>query len=78
MLTQTIVTKEDPRGGESRQFRVTKSDSGFMIRKTNPDIPEREELYAEAWDLPDSTYTYEETDIKIEIEEPEEAETVNT
>lgn len=43
------------------RFKVTRSDAGFYIRKSRT-----KEVYAEAWDLPDSTYKYIETTDKIE------------
>ena len=57
---------------EDGRFLVTKSDSGFMIRKTNPDNP-REELYVDAKDNHPTAYEYEETDIPICNEEINEA-----
>lgn len=45
----------------------TYSDSGMMIRQNQTDI-----LYSEAIDVMNSGYTYTETDIPIETEEPEE------
>ena len=45
----------------------TYSDSGMMIRQDQTDI-----LYSEAIDIMNSGYTYTETDIPIEAEEPEE------
>lgn len=48
----------------------TYSDSGMMIRQNQTDI-----LYSEAIDVMNSGYTYTETDILIETEEPEESQT---
>lgn len=45
----------------------TYSDSGMMIRQDQTDI-----LYSEAIDVMNSGYTYTETDVLIETEEPEE------
>lgn len=44
-------------------FKRTYSDAGFLLRKIGTD-----ELYAEAVDLPDAPYEYEETDIPIDSE----------
>lgn len=51
---------------EDGKFLVTKSDSGFLVKKINPDNPEQEEVYAEAWDVYPTHYEYEETDIKAD------------
>lgn len=56
---------------EDGRFKVTRSDAGFYIRKSRT-----KEVYAEAWDLPDSTYKYIETTDKIEV--PEDGNVVNT
>lgn len=56
---------------EDGRFKVTRSDAGFYIRKSRT-----KEVYAEAWDLPDSTYKYIETTDKIEV--PEDGNAVNT
>ena len=42
------------------EFRVSRSDSGLMIR-----CVETGAEYDEAWDVPDASYTYEETDKPI-------------
>lgn len=47
-----------------RQFRRTYNDADVIIRKVGTD-----EHYSEAYDLPDTTYEYEETDKKVEIPE---------
>ena len=41
---------------DGRDFTVTVSDT-YLIRKVGTN-----EVYSEAWDLPDSRFTYEETD----------------
>ena len=41
---------------DGRDFTVTVSDT-YLIRKVGTN-----EVYSEAWDLPDSGFTYEETD----------------
>lgn len=43
-----------------RFFKRTYSDAGFCIRKKGTN-----EFYAEAYDLPESTFEYEETDREI-------------
>lgn len=42
----------------------TYSDANFLIKKVGT-----EEIYAEAIDVENAPYTYEETDIKIEVDE---------
>ena len=50
-----------------KDLKLTFSDQQKMIKKIGT-----EELYAQAWDVPESTFVYEETDIPIEITAPEE------
>lgn len=45
---------------ESKEFKKTYSDLNYMIRKVGTD-----EVYAEAIDLPEKNYSYEETTEKI-------------
>ena len=52
-----------------RDLVCRRSDSGFMIHKVGTD-----EYYEEAWDLQTSPYVYEETDIPIDSDAPEEHE----
>ena len=51
----------------------TYSDEDFIIRKVGT-----EELYSEAIDVENAPYTYEETEEKIEREELQEEENLNT
>ena len=57
-----IVTEQKEFNG--KLFTHNYSDEGFYIRKTGTS-----EIYAEAYDLLDANYTYEETDIKIKPDE---------
>lgn len=61
-----MIVKEDLILDDGRRFVKTYSDAGFKIRKIGTD-----EVYGEAIDIPDSGYTYEETDEKEEVEEIE-------
>ena len=49
-----------------REFTCTYSDQNLLIRKVGTD-----EIYSEAVDLPDTGFSYIETDIEIEEEEHE-------
>ena len=51
----------------NERLKRTYSDSGKMLNKIGTD-----ELYSEAVDLITATYKYEETDIDIAQEEPDE------
>ena len=51
----------------NEKLKRTYSDSGKMLNKIGTD-----ELYSEAVDLITATYKYEETDIDIAQEEPDE------
>lgn len=46
---------------EDGRFKVTRSDAGYYIRKSRTN-----EVYAEAWDVPESTFKYVETKDKID------------
>lgn len=48
---------------DNRQFRKTVSDT-YLIRKVGTD-----EIYSEAYDLPEKDYVYEETDELLPKEE---------
>lgn len=60
---------------EDGKFLLTKSDSGVMVRKVNPTNPDREEVYAEAWDVYPTNYEYEETNIPLDDENEDAVET---
>lgn len=51
---------------EDGLYKTNVSDSGFMIQKVGTT-----EIYSEAVDLVEKDWTYEETDIKIPVEEAE-------
>ena len=61
MIIQEIVTIND------KQFKHTLSDSNFYIKKEGT-----EEEYTEAFDLPNSAFTYVETDKQIPHNEEDE------
>lgn len=56
MIQQETVTFN------GREFRRTYSDEGYLIQKVGTD-----EVYSEAYDLPEYTYTYIETAEKAEV-----------
>ena len=58
-----IKTEEKVYG--SRTLKRTYSDEGFKIRQIETDT-----IYAEAIDVLEANYTYEETNELIEVEEP--------
>ena len=58
--TETVTINET-------EFKRTFSDEGYCIKKVGTN-----EVYSEAVDLPDSTFTYEETDEKLLEESKEE------
>ena len=58
--TETVTINET-------EFKRTFSDEGYYIKKVGTN-----EVYSEAVDLPDSTFTYEETDEKLLEESKEE------
>lgn len=62
MLTTEFVTIGN------RQFKKTVSDT-YLIRKVGTD-----EIYSEAYDLPEKDYEYEETDELLSKDEPFEEE----
>ena len=61
MIIQEIVTIND------KQFKHTFSDANYYIQKEGT-----EEIYAEAFDTPTSTFTYVETDKQIPHEDEDE------
>lgn len=61
MIIQEIITIDD------KQFKHTFSDSNLYIKKEGT-----EEIYTEAFDLPNSTFTYIETDKQIPHEDKDE------
>jgi hypothetical protein len=60
-----LITETVELGG--RTFRRNYSDVNKIIHKIGTD-----ELYCEAYDLPEKDFIYEETDIEIETEAVEE------
>lgn len=61
MIIQEIITIDD------KQFKHTFSDSNLYIKKEGT-----EEIYTEAFDLPNSTFTYIETDKQVPHEDKDE------